>query len=644
MRYRSARTVALAALLGAAALAGCSHKVELYCDEDTPCEDPELPFCDLTGEYPASEGIGHTCIPSPFDASVLDAAPGQDGGEDAKPLPDAASDNADLAELRHTAPANLSPEFDSSTTAYSMNVSLLVQAVQFTLVAANPASTLRLNNTEVVSGEPSDWVALEAGVNNVSIVVKAPAGNETTYTLLVNRSGTPVQYAYVKSEAPLSDGLFGSSLALSGQTLLIGQPEEDGTEPGEAALLARNETAWSHQEALEANNKEAEDLLGASVAISGARAYVGAYGEDSSASGIDGDSADNAAANSGAVFSFYWTGAIWAPEAYFKASNTDSGDHFGHAVAATEDTLVVGAPHEASNSTGVNGNQADDSAADSGAVYVFRRIGDIWSQEAYLKASNTESGDEFGHSVAISGDTLVVGARYEDSSATGINGTQTDNGATNCGAVYVFRRSGSSWFQEAYVKPSNTDATADSLGDEFGSSVAVDGDTLLVGARREDSGATGVNGNDGDDTEPSAGAAYVFHRSGSTWTQEAYIKATNASAGDLFGGSVAVRGELAVVGACGESSGATGVGGAQADNSASGAGAVYLFRNAGASWSQIAFVKASNTDAGDRFCQVVLGEDTLAVGASGEASTASGVNGSQLDDTGRDVGAVYVFH
>src|SRR5438132_75740 len=154
-----------------------------------------------------------------------------------------------------------------------------------------------------------------------------------------------------------------------------------------------------------------------------------------------------------------------AQQAYAKASNTGS-DQFGYSVAVSGDTVVVGARFEASNATGVNGNQSDNSLSSSGAAYVFVRKGTNWSQQAYLKASNTggptpgdrQGGDFFGAAVAISGDTLVVGAYQEDSNATGVNGNQNDNSATNSGAAYVFVRNGTNWTQQSYLKASNTGA------------------------------------------------------------------------------------------------------------------------------------------------------------------------------------------
>ncbi|NNM30549.1 MAG: integrin, partial [Akkermansiaceae bacterium] len=127
-----------------------------------------------------------------------------------------------------------------------------------------------------------------------------------------------------------------------------------------------------------------------------------------------------------------------AQQAYLKASNTGADDWFGSAVAVSGNTVVVGAPFEGSSATGVNGNQDDNSAVRAGAVYVFTFDGESWEQEAYLKASNTDPDDRFGQTVAISGDTIVVGAYFEDGGAAGVGANQNDNSAGNAGAAYVF--------------------------------------------------------------------------------------------------------------------------------------------------------------------------------------------------------------
>src|SRR5204862_483895 len=149
-----------------------------------------------------------------------------------------------------------------------------------------------------------------------------------------------------------------------------------------------------------------------------------------------------------------------------------------------------------------------DSAPKAGAAYVFTRTGATWSQQAYVKASNTGAGDRFG-GVALSADgqTLAVGAYSEASAATGIGGNQTDNSAPNAGAAYVFARSGTTWHHQAYVKASNTGAM-----DGFGWSAALsaDGAILVVGAYTESSAATGIGGNQSDNSALNAGAVYVF--------------------------------------------------------------------------------------------------------------------------------------
>ena len=147
--------------------------------------------------------------------------------------------------------------------------------------------------------------------------------------------------------------------------------------------------------------------------------------------------------------------------AYLKASNTEASDHFGcggvlqgHtgqgvAISADGMTLAVGAPHEASGSSGINGNQRDNSVFDAGAVYVYLRSGSRWTQQAYLKASNPQANAAFGHAVALSadGNTMAVSAYWESSNAKGINGNQKDESIPQAGAVYVFTRRGSTWTQ-----------------------------------------------------------------------------------------------------------------------------------------------------------------------------------------------------
>lgn len=389
---------------------------------------------------------------------------------------------------------------------------------------------------------------------------------------------------------------------------------------------------------LKASNTGSGDVFGQSVAVSGDTLVVGAFEEDSAARGVNGDGENDTAQGSGAVYVYTWDGTTWLQQAYLKASNTDPGDRFGLSVAIDGDTIAVGAIREDSAESGINGNDSDNSSTDSGAVYIFQRSGTTWSQQAYLKASNRDAFDYFGWSLALSGDTLVVGASREASRATGVNGNGADNGAPQSGAVYVFRRTGTAWAQEAYIKASNTEAL-----DYFGHAVAIDGDTVAVGAISESSDETGVNGSGANNNAPKSGAVYVFVRTGGVWTQQAYIKASNTEADDGFGAWVSLSGDSLAVGAPNEDSAATFVNGAQG-NGSSNSGAAYVFVRTAGVWSQQAYIKPPVADINDNFgyC-VALSQDTLAVSNQGDDSNASGVNGSPLGNATRDAGSVVVY-
>ena len=309
----------------------------------------------------------------------------------------------------------------------------------------------------------------------------------------------------------------------------------------------------AQQAYLKASNNGAvtDDAFGWSVAVSGDTVVVGARGEDSSTTGVD-STPNESAYISGAAYVFVRSGTTWSQQAYLKASQVSANDYFGHSVAVSGDTVVVGAYAEASSTTGVN-STANESASGAGAAYVFVRSGTAWSQQAYLKAHQVTANDAFGWSVAVSGDTVVVGATGEDSSTTGPTANGTPNeGSSGAGAAYVFVRSGTTWSQQSYLKADKVTAN-----DWFGYSVAVSGDTVVVGAFLEDSSTTGVNST-ANESASGAGAAYVFVRSGTAWSQQAYLKASQVTAGDAFGGSVAVSGDTVVVGAYGEDSSTTG--------------------------------------------------------------------------------------
>jgi len=204
---------------------------------------------------------------------------------------------------------------------------------------------------------------------------------------------------------------------------------------------------------------------------------------------------------------FTRTGATWTQQAKLTATDGAASDFFGHAVAVDAGTIVVGAYWD------------DDKGDYSGSAYVFTRTGGTWTQQAKLVPADGTADDWFGSSVAVDGDTVVVGAHLDD-----------DKGIDS-GSVYVFVRTGATWTQQA--KLTAADGAAD---DRFGWAVAVDADTIVVGAYGD------------DDKGIDSGSVYVFTRTGGTWTQQAKLTAPDGAANDYFGRAVAVDAGTIVVG------------------------------------------------------------------------------------------------
>ncbi len=438
------------------------------------------------------------------------------------------------------------------------------------------------------------------------------------------------QQGYLKASNTQSSDEFGFSVAVSGNTAVVGARYEDGNnntvvDSGAAYVFVRDNGSWSPQAYLKPLNSETYDYFGVAVAISGDVIVVGAPYEDGE---------NNILNNTGTAYIFVRNGATWTEQARLRALYPDADDHFGTSVGISGDMVVVGAPDEDSNGT----NAANNSLASAGAAYVFTRDGSAWDQTAYLKASNTDPGDQFGSAVAISGDTIVVGSPKEEGSATGVDGIVDDN-ATGAGAAYAYFNDGSGWSDPSYLKASNTGNQ-----DHFGAAVAISGDTIVVGAAEEDGNATGVDGNANDNSANAAGAAYVFFRSGGEWNPQSYLKASNTEAGDYFGNSVAVSGDAIVVGAYRESSNATGIGGDQTNNSANSSGAAYTYVRNGANWSFDAYVKASNTGQADKFgYATAISGNLMVIGAYSEGSNATGVDGDQSNNAASSAGAAYAF-
>ena len=472
----------------------------------------------------------------------------------------------------------------------------------------------------------------------------------------------------------VQQGHTGRGVALSGDgtTLAVGAPHEasgakgvngnqrDNSvfEAGAVYVYTRAGSGWAQQAYLKASNPQMSAGFGHFVALSddGNTLAVSAYWESSNARGINGNQQDESIPQAGAVYVFTRQGSTWSQQAYVKASNTgeagtaDSfgeGDQFGFSLALSGDgnTLAAGALTEDGGTPGINGNQADNSAASAGAIYVFTRTGRAWSQQAYVKSSPIDAGDLFGYAVALSrdGNVMAVGAFDEDGSARQVNGPN-DNRAGGSGAAYVFTRTGGMWSQQAYIKPSNIETQ-----DAFGVDVALsdDGTTLLVGSLDEDCAATTVNA-PGCDTDwrddLSMGAAYVFVRAGDTWSQQAFLKASNTGPNDTFGERLSLSGDgsVAVISASVEDGSAKGINGPN-DDAAIDAGAVYLFTRAGTTWRQQAYIKGADTEAFDQFGGSVSLDRSgrlLVVGAPGDDSgTANAPAGKSIEESG----AVYTF-
>ncbi len=486
--------------------------------------------------------------------------------------------------------------------------------------------------------------------------------------VFVRDSETWTQEAYLKPQAvgiTQAGDQFGFSVAMSDTILCIGAPLEDSdttgthSEPNENAsdvgaayMVAIEGEAWSQQAYLKAAGfgvPQDLDYFGWSVAVSGDTVVVGAYQEDSNSLGVN--SVPNDSANeAGAAYVFVQTDGLWTQQAYLKPAavgTSQAFDEFGHSVAISGDVVVVGAHYESSSSTGVNSLPNED-ATGAGAAYVFVRIEGVWTQEAYLKPAavgDTQEFDQFGYSVAISGDSVVVGALHEDAAATGVNNLPDEN-ASNAGAAYVFARSEGVWTQEAYLKPAEVGSSQ--LGDEFGGSVAVSGDTVVVGAPWESSSTTGAYTTPDEDAS-FAGAVYIFVRHEGSWIQQAYLKPEDCGftqLGDHFGWSVAVADNVLVAGAPGEDSGSQGINSAP-DENATDAGAAYVFVRSEGHWTQQAYLKPGTlgqTQGQDNFgWSVAVSGDTAVAGARRKNDSAVGVNPPPNDDEATSAGAAYVF-
>jgi len=376
---------------------------------------------------------------------------------------------------------------------------------------------------------------------------------------------------------PAAGNALGSDTAMDGTTAIVGAPGTNagGDDAGSAFVFFRQSEGttndWIEQAELTASNAAAGDRFGAAVAIDGNTAIVGAPLDDTTD------------ANAGSAYVFIRNGTTWTQQAHLTDSFTVAGDFFGGSVGISGDTAIVGAPND---DLGFN--------IDAGSAWVIVRTASTWNTEAILTASDFATFDRFGIAVAIDGNTIVIGA------------DRNDDAGSNSGSAYVFVRTGTTWTQQAKLTALDAD-----IGDNFGGSVAIEGDTIVIGAP----GAL-------SDPPSYAGSAYVFTRSGTTWTQQAKLTASDAAFNDFFGSSVSLSGDLAVIGAAGD------------DDSGDASGSAYVFLRSESVWTEQFKLTAADTSAGDEFGRAVVNDNTFLVGAKGHDAGADAAGGAYVFEIG----------
>ncbi|WP_179336660.1 LamG-like jellyroll fold domain-containing protein [Winogradskyella ludwigii] len=389
----------------------------------------------------------------------------------------------------------------------------------------------------------------------------------TTYLTLNAQNWNEIINA-TASDAGTGD-YFGYSVAIDGDYAIVGANLNDdaGGSSGSAYIFVRSGNNWTAQTKLTASDAAAGDQFGTTVAIDGDYAIVGAYANS------------DAGGSSGSAYIFERSGNSWTEQTKLTASDAATADFFGYSVAIDGDYAIVGA----------FGN--DDAGGSSGSTYIFVRLGGSWAEQTKLTASDAAASDYFGYSVAIDGDYAIVGAYGND------------DAGNNSGSAYIFVRSGSTWTEQEELTAFDTAG-----GDQFGSSVSIAGDYAIVGAF----------GN--DDAGSSSGSAYIFVRSGSSWTEQVKLTASDAAAIDIFGNSVSIAGDYAIVGAFGN------------DDAGNSSGSAYIFVRSGNSWAEEEKLTASDAAAGDQFgYSVAIQGDYVIVGANGN------------DDNGNSSGSAYFF-
>jgi len=563
---------------------------------------------------------------------------------------------------------------------------VLLDGSQSTDVDGDPLTYLWTSTSYPAGIEPAlgnattpsaSFVPYLPGKYTMRLVVNDGTVDSSPYDVTISVAYVPFSLTEEKLKA--SDGivgdLFGSSVSVDNRRAII------GAEGKEAAYIFESSSPWAEKAQLASGITG--DGFGSAVAISGDYALVGAQGDD------------DRGENSGSAYLFRWDGTQWIQAAKLIADNGEPGDFFGAAVSISGDHAVVGAygvdtkeekwapifgqdlyvpgnvdtiweptlkvwknPKGGAVVLKPSGNEGWADAfrsrtiriahtsnpyitflqvldksrkplgscrnyvstapvvlsglaelgeiqayypqaitnieflfpkiiPDAGSAYVFGREGESWNQQAHMKASDGEAGDSFGISVAISGQTIVVGADMDD-----------DNGMDS-GSAYAFTFDGSKWIEEAKLLPADGKA-----GDRFGASVAISGNLAVMGAPLADA------------LDPDTGAAYVFRYNGVNWVEEAKLMAVDGKANDQFGASVSISADYVVVGAPG----------------ADGSGALYVYKFDGSVWSLEGKVIATDAAPGQGFGgSVSISGDTILSGAAGDSAQTGAAYAYSID-------------
>ncbi len=628
------------------------------------------------------------------------------GGGENSPT-DEQSSNANLNMLTSSI-GSLAPGFDPGTLNYTINVVNSDSSVTLSATTEESGASLNINSNTETSGVPTAPINLNVGANPIEVVVTATDGTTKTYTVTVIRAGltgssvnlSDLQVSYgalnpvffsgqlsYSLDAPflissimitptaedgnavitidnsaVASGQASAAFALAegnGNNFSIKVTAANGLSSQTYMLNINRETAsnFAEQAYIKSSTERTEDFGGSNQSENNGFRGIAIDG-DTLVVSTPLDTYPDVVTVLGGVHIFVRDNGVWNLQQ--RISSTETSDAYGTAIALSGDTLAVGA--------------AQDNSF-SGAVYIYTRSSSTWTEQQVLREQTPTVSHRFGQAIALEGDTLAVGIPLHEFE----------------GAVNIFTRAGSTWTEQAQLKPLNINNF-----DSFGAKVELFGDTLAVSAWGEVSDSTGVNTIDNNGTG-NKGAVYVFTGSGDTWTQQAYIKndatlnitggnfssrialykdtlaigfistgtvyiytrdgagnwsrqdsviSTVLMTSNVFGNSIALYRDTLVVGADDEDSDATGINGNQSSNASPSSGAVFIFARDGENWNEQAYIKAENAQTGDRFgSSVAISADTLVVTAADEENSARGINPNTDDNTeiGLGSGAVYVY-